>query len=595
MTKQEYLQLLNEIESLPQGGITYKKINGKKYAYYQWRENGKQHAKRIKNEEIKELSKKIEKRKLLQTMKDAYSLDQTNEDSYDFQCVVRIGNELENFARPVAFWKKRECYQLLHDYVYGTMQDRVFILYGLRRTGKTTLIRQLIHEMPTSMKEKTVFFQIQEGKTLAHINHDLKILESQGYQYVFIDEVTLLNDFISGAALFSDIFASSGMKIILSGTDSLGFLFAENEELFDRCIMCHTTFIPYREFEHVLGITGIDRYICYGGTMSLAGVQYNELSTPFSTKRQTNEYIDSAIAKNIQHSLKNYDNEGHFRSLKELYDNNELTNAINRIVEDINHRFTIEVLTRDFNSNDIKISANNLRKDRTSPTDVLDNIDIRKVNNSLKSLLEIKDKKEQSIVISDAHRVEIKEYFDLLDLTVELETRWMSDFNHIDQRTAFSQPGIRYSQAEALIKSLLLDDLFRNLSLDERNRITKRILDEIRGRMMEDIVLLETKLAKKDCEVFRLQFAIGEFDMVIFYPKNNACEIFEIKHSKKIVRNQCRHLLDKQKCSDTEFRYGKIRKKCVIYRGETSSLWENGIDSPENISYLNVEEYLCSL
>lgn len=34
-----------------------------------------------------------------------------------------------------------------------------------------------------------------------------------------------MEDFIEGAALFSDIYASSGMKIVLSGTDSLGFIF----------------------------------------------------------------------------------------------------------------------------------------------------------------------------------------------------------------------------------------------------------------------------------------------------------------------------------------------------------------------------------
>ena len=36
------------------------------------------------------------------------------------------------------------------------------------------------------------------------------------------------------------------MKIVLSGTDSLGFMFTKDEALYDRCIMCHTTFIPYR-------------------------------------------------------------------------------------------------------------------------------------------------------------------------------------------------------------------------------------------------------------------------------------------------------------------------------------------------------------
>ena len=118
----------------------------------------------------------------------------------------------------------------------------------------------------------------------------------------------------------------------------------------------------------------------------------------------------------------------------------------------------------------------------------------------------------------------------------------MSDYNRKEARTAFSQPGIRYSQAESLIKSLMQDDKFRDLSLVERKRVTERILAEIKGRMMEDIVLLETKLSKKNCEVFRLQFAIGEFDMVVFDPKEETCEIYEIKHSDKIVLQQCRHL-----------------------------------------------------
>lgn len=382
---------------------------------------------------------------------------------------------------------------------------------------------------------------------------------------------------------------------MLSGTDSLGFMFTEDEELYDRCIMCHTTFIPYREFENVLGIVGIDNYIQYGGTMSLSGKRYNDNAQIFSSKKNTDEYVDSAITRNIQHSLKNYEYADHFRSLRDLYEKNELTNAINRIVEDINHRFTIEVLTREFQSSDSRIPASNLRKDKKAPTDILDRIVISKVNDTLKSLLEIKDKEEQKIEIQDSHRFEIKEYLDLLDLTVDIETRWMSDYNRKEARTAFSQPGIRYSQAESLIKSLMQDDKFRDLSLVERKRVTERILAEIKGRMMEDIVLLETKLSKKNCEVFRLQFAIGEFDMVVFDPEEETCEIYEIKHSDKIVLQECRHLLDKQKCEDTAFRYGTIIGKYVIYRGATTSLVQAGVSTQEDVTYLNVEEYLKKL
>ena len=597
MTNEEYNKIIAEIETLPTGGITYKKINGKEYAYYQWREGGKQHTRRTKDEELEQLSRQIERRKELQNLIKDIDNQKVKEEKpvSQFRCAVRIGEELERFVKPVAKWVKRECYRQLYDYVYGDIHDRVYILYGLRRTGKTTLIRQLISEMDTSMRSKTVFIQIQDSKTLDDVNWDLKVLEEKGYRYVFIDEVTLLNDFIEGAALFSDVFAASGMKIVLSGTDSLGFMFTEDEELYDRCIMCHTTFIPYREFERVLGIVGIDDFIRYGGTMSLGGKQYNDNAMIFATKKSTDEYVDSAIARNIQHSLKNYEYEGHFRSLRDLYEKNELTNAINRIVEDINHRFTIEVLTRDFKSNDLQISANNLRKDREEPTDILDRIDILNVNETLKFLLEIKDKEEQKVEIQDAHRYEIKEYLDLLDLTVEIESRWMSDYNRRESRTAFSQSGMRYSQAEALIKSLMQDDIFRELSLEERKRITARIIDEIKGRMMEDIVLLETKLSKKNCEVFRLQFAVGEFDMVVFNPDEGTCEVYEIKHSKEVVTQQCKHLLDEQKCKDTEFRYGTITGKYVIYRGATTSLVQAGVETPEDVVYLNVEEYLKKL
>ena len=106
----------------------------------------------------------------------------------------------------------------------------------------------------------------------------------------------------------------------------------------------------------------------------------------FATKKGIFVYFVNAFFFFIQRSLKNYQNEGHFRSLRELYEKNELTNTINRIVEGINYRFTHEVLTKDFKSNDLSISAKNLRKDRENPSDILDNIDIAAVNATLKSL-----------------------------------------------------------------------------------------------------------------------------------------------------------------------------------------------------------------
>ena len=582
-------ELEQQIFALPTGSITKKTVNGKEYFYHRWTENKKRREKYIPADELVDFRAQIERRKELEQELKALKKQLPKAKTMDtsaFTTNVRTGEALRSFASTVLVYRKRECFRQLHDYIYGGQQDKVFILYGLRRTGKTTMIRQIFAEMSEADLGKAAFIQITARDTLADVNRDLKALETQGFRYVFLDEVTLMEDFIEGAALFSDVFAACGMKIVLSGTDSRGFLFTEDEQLYDRCILLHTTFIPYCEFESVLGIHGIDEYIRYGGTMSLGGIHYNETST-FASRESADEYVDTAIARNIQHSLRCYQYEGHFRHLWDLYDKNELTSAINRVVEDINHRFTLEVLSQDWKSHELGISASNLRRDRGNPTDILDCIDLAAVTDSLRKLLEIRNKAEQTVKLDDVHAAEIKEYLDLLDLTREIDVLHLPDVGTKSSRTAIAQPGLRYAQADALIRSLMLDETFSALSLAERTAVQQRILTDIKGRMLKDIVLLETKLATPKKQVFVLQFPVGEFDMVVFDPNAGSCRIFEIKHSEEAAPQQYRHLIDAEKCAQTEHRYGPITGRFVLYRGKDQVV--------EGIRYQNVEEYLKTL
>ena len=580
-------ELEREIALLPRGSVAVKRINDKEYYYHRINKNGKRREVYVDFDKVEELRAQIEKRKnLTKELKELRKqLPKTPSATLKTRTYVRVGEQLDSMAKTVAKYKKRACYATIHDYVFGEQQDKVFILYGLRRTGKTTLIRQIILNMKSEERQKAAFIQIKSTDTLSEINADLRTLEANGYQYIFVDEVTLMEDFIEGAALFSDIYAGSGMKLVLSGTDSLGFIFTKHEQLYDRCIMLHTTFIPYREFEQVLGIQGIDNYIRYGGTMSISGVNYND--STFTTKQSTDEYIDSAIARNIQHSLKHYQDGGHFRQLYDLYEKGELTSAINRVVEDINHRFTKEVLTRTFSSHDLSLSARNLLHDREKPVDLYQTLDKESVTATLKSMLDILDKEEQKVEIDETHAAQIKDYLTLLDLLMEVELRYLPHVNQRGSITVITQPGLRYAQATALVNSMLLDEQFSALSAVERSCILERILSEIKGRMMEDIVLLETKLAKPDKEVFQLQFAVGEFDMVVADPETLTCEIYEIKHSKEVVPAQYRYLTDEEKCAQTEHRYGAITARTVIYRGETTK--------SDNVKYVNVEAYLKGL
>lgn len=99
-----------------------------------------------------------------------------------------------------------------------------------------------------------------------------------------------------------------GVRVVLSGTDSLGFWFAMHEELYDRTYMIHTTWISYSEHSRLLRINDIDEYIRYGGTLRVGEINFedDELKSEevsFRDDESTRRYIDTAICWNIQHSL----------------------------------------------------------------------------------------------------------------------------------------------------------------------------------------------------------------------------------------------------------------------------------------------------
>ena len=582
-------ELEREIALLPPGGIAAKTVRGREYFYHRVTRNGKRTETYVQPERVDELRERIRRRKELEAeLKELRMLvpspeSEEEKSGHRFSTYVQTGSELEELMDLVRKYKRRECYSALHDYVFGDAQPKVFVLCGLRRTGKTTLMHQVLLDMTPEQLDVAAFIQIKMGDSLCDVYEDLKSLKKHGCRYVFIDEATSMENFIGGAAVFSDIFASKGMKVVLSGTDSLSFVIASYEQLYDRCILQRTTFIPYREFESVLGVEGIGEYIRYGGTMVKGGVDYNKTVGG----KGISEYVDAAIAKNIQHSLEHYQGGDHFCDLYELYEKRELTSAINRVVEDETHRFTKAVLTKTFKSHDLGSVAEELLTDVENPFNLAGNIDKASVTKHVKEMLDILDKEEQTVEIDKVHADEIKEYLTMLDVIEDVEEVRFPNIGRRQKITVISQPGLRHAQAEALVNGLLCDEKFNALSGEERERVLERVMGDIEGRMMEEIVRVETKMAATGKDVFKLGFTVGEFDMVVRDCDARTCDVFEVKRSDKIVAGQYRHLVDAEKCAMTEHSFGRITGKYVIYRGEAAE--------SDGIRYLNVEEYLKSL
>ena len=592
------LELENEIALLPQGSINIKKINGKEQPYLQWTENGKSKSQYIKKNEREKIFAEVARRKELQEelreLKKLETIEMSRPMEYETSVVV--GTRLLAMTKGVRNWKERDCFKQLEQYLYSEATDRVCLIFGLRRTGKTTMLRQAVLKMTPEQAAKTAYIKAKGSDTMAALNRDLDRLWELGYENVFIDEVTLMEDFIDSAALFSDIYAAQGMKIVLSGTDSLGFWFALHQELYDRAVTIHTTFIPFREHGRLLGIDSIDEYIRYGGTLRAGELDFddkdvNAEEASFRDDESTRRYIDTAICKNIQHSLSCCQDGGYFRHLQSLYEAGELTGAINRIIEDMNHLFLVRILINKFKSHDLGSAADVLRRERDPErrSDVLDRIDKEAVTKRLMDLLEIRNQEDQTVGITSVHVEEIKEYLKALELIVDVPSETIFPSAELLENIIFTQPGMRYCQAQTLVYSLAKDELFAVLSEQEKNMVSERILEEVRGRMMEDIVLLETyKSAKKHKRVFKLTFAVGEYDMLIYDSKENICECYEIKHSDQIITAQTRYLVDEEKLKQTSGRFGNITKRCVLYRGKNMIL-------DDGIVYQNVEEYLKSL
>ena len=508
----------------------------------------------------------------------------------EFYTNVVTGTGLQALANSVAKYGKRDCFSTLQKFVAGSYDGKICILYGLRRTGKTTLLFQMLSELPI---EKTAYIKVQTTDDMSRLTKDLKALFELGYRYVFIDEITLLNDFIDTAAVLSDVFSMMGMKIVVSGTDSLGFAMANRDELYDRSVTIHTSFIPFREYARLLNIRSVDSYIEYGGTLKMENMSFDDPDAAFDEvafrdDESTRKYIDTAISRNIQHTLKNDHYGEYFNQLRELYEKGELTNVINRIVQHMNHRFVLRVVEDEFKSHDFGSAKELLLHDLPAErATVLYDVNEKQILERLKAIIEVKEKSETTVSITQEHIDKVKKYLLMLDLIVNCPERYESgkQAEHI----VFSQSGMRYAIAKALVYSLMQDAYFASIPEADKAYITGKILDDVKGRMLEDIVLLEVrKTAPSTMEAFKFKFdAGGEFDMVIYDKTSQNCRIYEIKHSTETNEKQTLHLRDAEKCQIVENRFGPISGKFVLYRGKDTFA--------EGVQYLNVENFLCGL
>ena len=179
-------EIEKQLATLPAGKLTYKNIKGKMQPYLQWTENGKEITKYVKVAERETVLEQVALRDSLvaelQGLKEKYPGESKTS---TYHTNVLFGESLKNSAASFARYNKRDLFKTLWKFIKGNYFGKVCLLYGLRRTGKTTLLMQAINELSDEEFEKAVYIKANPSVTMADMNKDMQTLYDAGFKYVF--------------------------------------------------------------------------------------------------------------------------------------------------------------------------------------------------------------------------------------------------------------------------------------------------------------------------------------------------------------------------------------------------------------------------
>lgn len=235
----------------------------------------------------------------------------------------------ETFTADISGLNKRKAFVTLKDFVLGDecYQGEILAVYGLKRTGKTALLKQLLCDID-AYTSSCAFLEMQDSDTMKMLERRIEEEQAKGKTVIFINEITKVSDFINNSASLADCFAKAGVRIIISGTDSLSIAFAEDYELYDRVKKVNTTYTSFAEYHTLFPLENIYDYIRYGGLF-----YKNEAEKSVNGYENILSYQHDAVTMNIANSLKNNADIDERASALKNINETELKSITEKVVE----------------------------------------------------------------------------------------------------------------------------------------------------------------------------------------------------------------------------------------------------------------------
>ena len=101
---------------------------------------------------------------------------------------------------------------------------RVLVLYGLRRTGKTTIMEQVLENHRDN--RRCAFYEVEDNDTLDDVKKVIIDEKYKGVTLICFDEITKANDFITNSAALPDVFAKEADFFSIGTNDLTGYTMA---------------------------------------------------------------------------------------------------------------------------------------------------------------------------------------------------------------------------------------------------------------------------------------------------------------------------------------------------------------------------------
>lgn len=144
-------------------------------------------SKYIRAGDVENIRKQIEERKALQErLKELQLRYPYKGETTVFETTVIYGDSLREMTKAVKGFQKRDCFERIESFLHSADRTRVCVLYGLRRTGKTTLLLQTIAELSEDAFGKCFYAKMNSGNTMEQITRDLQKMFDKGYHYAFM-------------------------------------------------------------------------------------------------------------------------------------------------------------------------------------------------------------------------------------------------------------------------------------------------------------------------------------------------------------------------------------------------------------------------